>query len=264
MLDTIYVIRHAFRANWAVDPQTGEYTASTKTPTGIPTDPPLTSSGVGQSKELAERLIRLDPPIDRIYSSPFYRCLQTLKPTTDRLFAEGKAGRKIRIERGFGEFYGLAPFTHPSPPNLLLLNPHFPNLDQTHKSVCIPCPNGELLMELHHRVKATLDAVIESLDDDPKQPKALLISSHAASIIAMGRVLTGDVPDDLDTDDFQCYTAGLSRFERRKGSDGTTGCWDCVLNSDTSFLSGGAERGWHFNGEESFDHVPQMEKESKL
>jgi hypothetical protein len=62
----------------------------------------VTSKGVEQSKELAEYLCNIDPPIERIYSSPFYRCLQTLKPTTDRLFREGKAKGKIRIDRGVG------------------------------------------------------------------------------------------------------------------------------------------------------------------
>ena len=73
-----------------------------KTPTGIPTDPPLTSKGVEQSKELAQHLANIDPPVERIYSSPFYRCLQTLKPFTDSLFRESKATKKIRIDRGVG------------------------------------------------------------------------------------------------------------------------------------------------------------------
>ena len=78
-----------------------------KPPTGIPTDPPLTAKGVQQSKELAEYLCNIDPPIDRVYSSPFYRCLQTLKPTTDRLFKEGKVKRQIRIDRGIGYVLAL-------------------------------------------------------------------------------------------------------------------------------------------------------------
>jgi transcription factor C subunit 7 len=86
-----------------VDPHTGVYSPSlVKTPTGIPTDPPLTSKGVDQSKELAQYLAKIDPPVERIYSSPFYRCLQTLKPFTDALFKEGKAVGKIRIDRGVG------------------------------------------------------------------------------------------------------------------------------------------------------------------
>ncbi|KAA8627710.1 phosphoglycerate mutase family protein [Pyrenophora tritici-repentis] len=102
MIEVIYVVRHAFRANWSVDPQTGVYTASMKTPTGIPTDPPLTSHGVDQSKELAEYLSHVEPAVDRIYSSPFYRCLQTIKPFSDQLFEQGKANGLIRIDRGIG------------------------------------------------------------------------------------------------------------------------------------------------------------------
>ena len=85
-----------------MDPATGQYSALlVKSPTGIPTDPPLTSKGVQQSKELADYLSSIEPPIDVIYSSPFYRCLQTLKPFTDLYFGDGKA-RKIRIDRGIG------------------------------------------------------------------------------------------------------------------------------------------------------------------
>jgi hypothetical protein len=97
-----------FRSNWSVDPTTGQYTALlVKSPTGIPTDPPLTSKGVQQSKELADYLSTIEPPVDVIYSSPFYRCLQTLKPFTDIYFGGGKSGGKIRIDRGIG--YGELP-----------------------------------------------------------------------------------------------------------------------------------------------------------
>lgn len=87
-----------------MDPQTGVYTASmARTPTGIPTDPPLTAKGVQQSRELANYLTKVEPPVDRIYSSPFYRCLQTLKPFSDAYFNEGKENRgKIRVDRGIG------------------------------------------------------------------------------------------------------------------------------------------------------------------
>ena len=44
----------------------------------------------------------IEPPVDVIYSSPFYRCLQTLKPFTDRHFSGAKVNGKIRIDRGIG------------------------------------------------------------------------------------------------------------------------------------------------------------------
>lgn len=92
--------------NWVVDPNTGEYKSTTlsSTPTGIPSDPALASYGEQQASQLADRLLTLDPPIDVIYSSPFYRCLQTLKPAAERFFAENgrlKDG-KIRVENGLG------------------------------------------------------------------------------------------------------------------------------------------------------------------
>jgi transcription factor C subunit 7 len=239
-----------------------------RTPTGIPTDPPLTSKGVEQSKELAQHLASIDPPVERIYSSPFYRCLQTLKPFTDSLFKEDKAARKIRIDRGVGyvneqqvvasscvntrwrriqrEFFGRADWEHPTPPTLQILTPHFENLDQEHVSLHIPASKGEMILELHERVRKALDHIITTLDNDPDQPKTLLICSHAATIIAAGRVLTGQMPQDPDEDDFKCFTAGLSKFVRRSKDPekGVAGNWECKLNSDTSYLSGGAERGW--------------------
>lgn len=92
--------------NWVVDHKTGEYKSTTlsSTPTGIPSDPALASYGEQQAAQLADTLVKLDPPIDVIYSSPFYRCLQTLKPAADQLFApEGRlSGQKIRVENGLG------------------------------------------------------------------------------------------------------------------------------------------------------------------
>jgi len=54
-------------------------------PTGIPSDPPLAAHGTEQARELMAHLIKLDPKIDKIYSSPFYRCLETVNPTAEAL-----------------------------------------------------------------------------------------------------------------------------------------------------------------------------------
>ena len=144
------------------------------------------------------------------------------------------------------EFFGKAGFNHPTPPSLAELNPHFEDLDQHYVSSHAPAPKGEMIVELHARVNSALNRLITKLDDDPAQPRTVLICTHAATMIAIGRVLTGNMPDDPDEDDFQCYTASLSKFVRRstKPERGVIGNWDCALNSETSFLSGGAERGW--------------------
>ena len=144
------------------------------------------------------------------------------------------------------EFFGRANWEHPAPPDLKILTPFFENLDPDHVATHIPASTGETIVELHERVRNALDHIVSTLDNDPEQPKSVLICSHAATIIAAGRVLTGEMPDDPDEDDFQCFTAGLSKFVRKSTdpAKGVPGNWKCELNSDTSFLSGGAERGW--------------------
>jgi transcription factor C subunit 7 len=189
-------------------------------------------------------------------------CRLSNRSPTFTLAAESQAGRLESIEvlgavslptrrnvqrlTCASEFFGRADFEHPHPPTLQVLTHHFDYLDQDHVSTHIPSSKGEMIVELHERVRNALDHIITTLDNDPAQPKTLLICSHAATIIAAGRVLTGQMPDDPDTDDFQCFTAGLSKFVRKSTDPekGVAGTWDCVLNSETSFLSGGAERGW--------------------
>lgn len=86
-----------FRGNWTVDPKTGQYFTNVPSPTGIASDPPLAAYGVLQAEQLATALSKIDdPPITRIYSSPFYRCLQTLQP-----FVE-KSGLEVRGDNGLG------------------------------------------------------------------------------------------------------------------------------------------------------------------
>jgi transcription factor C subunit 7 len=144
------------------------------------------------------------------------------------------------------EFFGRASWDHPTPPDLKILTPFFEHLDQDYVSVHMPARKGEMIVELHERVRNALDHIVTTLDNDPEQPKTVLICTHAATMIAAGRVLTGEMPDDPDTDDFQCFTAGLSKFVRKMSDPekGVAGNWTCELNSETSYLSGGAERGW--------------------
>lgn len=96
------------------------------TPTGNPSDPSLTSHGVTQSLELAAHLSSPDfhPKPFRIYSSPFYRCLQTIQPSVERLKAGAKSGEisigdgadfDVRVEDGIG--YVIHSLTDPSRPS---------------------------------------------------------------------------------------------------------------------------------------------------
>ncbi|KAH6719768.1 histidine phosphatase superfamily [Leptodontidium sp. MPI-SDFR-AT-0119] len=277
-LEVIYVTRHGFRSNWVVDPKTGEYSTSIPSPTGIASDPELAGYGVAQSKELASHLTTLSPPIERIYSSPFYRCIQTITPTVCALAANGASSpetTKVRGENGIGEWYGMARFDHPSPAEPAVLKKLFDHYDDAYKPAIKPSVNGETLDELHDRTAYALHRIIEQCDREGV--KAIVLCTHAATLIAIGRALTGRMPEDIAEEDFRPFTCGVSTFVRRgkenmetgveewegpetripkvdwKGGRGVGGGWNVTVSGDCSFLSGGEERGWRFSGDESFD-----------
>jgi len=214
-------------------------------------------------------LLSADPPIERVYSSVYYRCLQTVEP-----FVRKRTGLKVRGETGLGEWYGAANFEHPIPAPLEELGSHFPSiLDHDYHPVLVPTRNGEGVDELHDRVAATMETLIAECDRDGI--RTALLCSHAAVVIALGRILTGNMPTDISANDFGAFTCGVSLYRRRKavateirgvsgalentpgagadpesgnpnwrGGRGVSGGWECELNSDCSHLSSGEERGW--------------------
>lgn len=232
-----------------------------------------------QARELAAHLATVDPPVDKIFSSPYYRCLQTVQPFVDILDEAaqraGLSGQDLTAkpsvlgETGLAEWYGSAPFEHPTSAPREELHRLFPAYDLSYVPAVAPARMGETIAELHDRVALALDAVIRRCDE--MDVRAVLLCSHAATIIAIGRVLTGNMPEHVETEDFRAFTCGLSVFRRRatktvvgaasrddpsNGSDaalsreswkngsGVGGGWTCEVNSDCSFLSGGEERGW--------------------
>ncbi|KAG6014087.1 hypothetical protein E4U43_006944 [Claviceps pusilla] len=306
-----------FRSSWSVDPKTGVY-SGIPSPTGIQGDPALTSYGIVQSKEMGQHLMTLDPKVDKVYSSPFYRCLQTMTPFMELQQQKAQAAArspqtppasgdasgpangesllpsapapapapahvhapvtKMLPEHGIREWFGSAPFDHPEPAAPRVLKNMFPSYDQEYVSVVTPSKRGETLEQLQDRITKALRGIIEQCDADGS--RAVVLCSHAAVIIMIGRILTGQFPARVDMDDFKAYTCGLSVYGRsdckdcEDGKDATAGdsfdhgcrCppsesdtvanlmggWICHLNSDCSFLSGGPERGWKFSGDESF------------
>ncbi|KAK8083645.1 hypothetical protein PG996_002426 [Apiospora saccharicola] len=315
-----------FRPAFNVDPATGTYSLAIRSPTGLPTDPPLTAHGVDQANDLAGHLLQVDPPIDRVYSSPYYRCLQTISPfvaklkegggtaatTTAAAAGDGRrpqpqqapgvtspgpgsgsgSGEKtgggggagtggvgIRVEAGISEWYGLAPWEHPTSAPLAELTALFPQspLDRSYVSCVTPPRRGESITQLHERVAAAIAAIIRQ--SDAEGARAVVLNTHAAVLIALGRVLTGRMPDSVDEEDFKAFTCGLSVYRHRRRGRGETstteadarsvvlpestqsswadgsgvcGGWDCEADSDCSFLRGGEERGWRFSGDEDF------------
>lgn len=202
------------------------------------------------------------------YTSPFYRCIQTINPTLEKIEALNPSAPKriIRGDNGIGEWYGTARFDHPSPATPDVLNGLFPRYDLQYKPTIVPSVNGETIEELHDRTAYALHRIIEQ--SDREGVKAIVICSHAATLLAIGRVLTGRMPDDIEEQDFRPFTCSLSKFVRKarasvddgiglwnglgapipktswRNGCGVGGGWTCELNGDCSFLSGGEERGW--------------------
>ncbi|KAI1413723.1 phosphoglycerate mutase-like protein [Hypoxylon sp. FL1857] len=232
-LEVIYVTRHGFRSPWSVDPSTGNYTASIRSPTKLPTDPALASHGVEQANELAAHLLGVDPPIEQVYSSPYYRCMQTIQPFVHNLRrtqaqasgnVSGGSTSRIRVDLGLSEWYGRAHFEHPSSAPLNELQSLFPEIDADYASSPAPSRRGESLSQLHDRAAKVIASIIRRSDQEGH--KAVLICTHAAVVIALGRVLTGQMERD-----FGAFTCGLSKYKRRtptsieahKGSANKTG-----------------------------------------
>lgn len=284
----ILLLRHGHRLAWTFNPQTLTYTSTHSFPSGLPADPPLASHGVRQSHETAAHLSKLLLPQikeDRlvIYSSLFYRCLETLRPNIEAFHRLGWKG-KVRGETGVGEWFGSAFFEQPAPGDRgFLRDSFFPWLEERQSNV-VPSRYGESIDELHDRVARALESIVIEVDRGYEEKGrggeavTVLICGHAAQIIASGRALTGQMPEDFTEDDFKCFTCGLSRFLRRNNREarapdggmadkveawrtngGVVGGWDCIMNSDCAHLSQGEERGWHFHGDESFDsYAPQL------
>lgn len=178
-------------------------------------------------------------------------------------------GLEVRGERGIGEWFGHAWFKQPGPGTPeMLKEKFFPWVDDRYVSRVIPDEHGEKIETFHKRVARALEAVVKyvekEISDGVKEGEevTLLICGHAAQIIASGRALTGQMPEDFDDEDFRCYTCGISKFVKRTEfgeggqwdrSLGVAGGWECVENSVCAHLSEGEERGWHFHGDESFD-----------
>eukprot|EP01103_Thecamoeba_quadrilineata_P017926 TRINITY_DN6577_c0_g1_i1.p1 TRINITY_DN6577_c0_g1~~TRINITY_DN6577_c0_g1_i1.p1 ORF type:complete len:261 (+),score=27.90 TRINITY_DN6577_c0_g1_i1:80-784(+) len=230
VVQEIWVVRHGYREDWVnKDPPL---------PTGLKNDPPISAVGRSQAKELAVYL--KDKSIDRIYSSPFYRVLETVYP-----FVE-ESNTPLFVDYTMTEWYGAAHGHYLPCASLDELKKLFPLLNiQDHKSV-IPLPEGtETAQECHVRVKKGLDLLIGKLDAETNPPRRILLSGHAASAICATRGLLKDARYPV-----RCGVCSISHLVRQQ--DRT---WKIVSNGDCSHLSEEEQRHWMFSGD-----VPDYER----
>lgn len=107
----------------------------------------------------------------------------------------------------------------------------FPYYDEDYRPAVVPAVKGETVQELYRRLAEGVAAIIDQCDAEGR--RAAILCSHAAPIIALSRVLTSQVPDDVSTEDFDAFTCGLSIF-RRKRSPASEGVADPTSGKGTS------------------------------
>lgn len=205
-----------------------------KSVTGQPRDPPLAALGETQAKEVAAYFLSL-PESERptaIFSSPYYRCLQTALPTAQAL------NIPIYIEHGLSEWYSpVKPNTglHPRPGPASSATQFFPAgaIDpEGWTSIHYPSRKGESIAQIHDRVEQFLEDFIPLRPDGER----VLLVSHAGTIAAAVGVLSND--RDMPV---RIGCCSLSEFvpKAEKG-------WTALKIADGAHMAGGSQREWGF------------------
>ncbi|WWD17621.1 hypothetical protein CI109_102062 [Kwoniella shandongensis] len=240
MLEYIYICRHGFRSNW-VDP------SIKSSPTGMNRDPPLAAYGTEQSQILASFLSSSEktapyPTPQKVFSSPFYRCIETAIPTAQALGEVGE-GKGVLLEHGVMEWYSpVRPNSglHPRPSSPSKLIPFFPSqhISPEYQSTLFPSRKGESLAEIHDRAELFVEAWVGRVESEWPEVKCVVIFAHAASLIALGRALTGD-----RTLDVIAGCASTSLYQRKPpssfslGSSSNRSLTDLTKSRSTSSLN---------------------------
>ncbi|ODQ46909.1 hypothetical protein PICMEDRAFT_33339 [Pichia membranifaciens NRRL Y-2026] len=247
-LKTVYIVRHGYRSNWLPLEQ------QVAPPTGVDSDPPLAPHGVDQAKELAVFLsrdlaARQLPVPQMIFSSPFYRCVETIHPTAQAL------GLEIHPERGLGEWFKPNRQVVPVPVDHAMLHTFFEtvpsDMDWLWDTV-VPSVKGETEESIFQRCQTFWARFIPKFEQKHPDVECIVLVTHAATKIALGMALAGygstrEFLTEKDGGDGKTTRIGGSTCSvdayRRNVAHNT---WNMFMNAETSFLSLGPEMDWHF------------------
>ncbi|KAI0322725.1 histidine phosphatase superfamily [Amylostereum chailletii] len=255
-VETIYILRHGFRLNWV----TSNWTSAT----GLPRDPPLAAFGETQAKEVADYFASLpeDERPTAIFSSPYYRCIQTAKPVSEAL------GVPIYVEHGISEWYSpVAPGTglHPRPSSATSLRQYFSQIDdQAWSSIWYPSRRGEDVGQVHDRAAGFVEAFVPEVQRRfGDAHKRVLLVSHAATVITLARALLDDRTMPL-----RIACCSLTTLNKKAKAEKEVGGWEVAVLAGGVHLKEGLQRDWGFedieiaDGEVIRDHgVPGTEDE---
>lgn len=251
---TIYIARHGYRSNWLPN---GPYPPP---PTGVDSDVPLAAHGVQQAQELAHYIMSI-PDADKpelLFSSPFYRCVQTIYPTSELLDVD------ITIERGLGEWFKPDRDVVPVPTSVQEMQKLFVNkktkLEPEMWSTVIPNTNGETEELIRVRCHEFWPLFIQKIEKEYPDCEKIMLCTHAATKIALGMNLLGfsDLKESIDDkgSTIRSGACSIDKYELLFDGDASDNFyeknWVLTMNGNTQFLSAGEEMHWDFrNGFEA-------------
>ena len=201
MVDIVWLSRHGHR----MDMEDVEAVARSS----HPLDPSLSPTGVLQAEALGRRLV--GEGIQKIFSSPFLRCLETAHGVALSL------GLPIQIENGLGEF--LSPKWFPNMPELRT-NDYIDSrmqVDRSYQSVG-HSEFPEDFQEMNQRVASTINEIVQ------QHSGQILVIGHGASVASAIQALTDVAPQG-------CELCHLSKVERTEEG------WSLEMDGDGSHLT---------------------------
>jgi broad specificity phosphatase PhoE len=179
-MQTLWLVRHAHRLDFI---QPGWFDTAV-----YRYDPPLSDEGFDRSISLSQEFSQVR--LDRIYTSPFLRTIQTADPLARLLQLP------IRLEWGLCEWL-CQDWTSGFPETTPVedLRQCYPNIDATYKSLVLPC-YPETVAELDARIAMIADKLMQCNGEN------ILAIAHKGSVLGIAAALTGD--DDWKTYDLAC------------------------------------------------------------
>ena len=262
----IYFSRHGERIDW-ID-KTWIESAKRRT------DPPLSSYGLEQARELGIFIATLQPRITHIYASPFLRTLQTAVQVARQIKNQDLSSTtKIRVEPGFGEYFideGIwnDENIYRSVDQLSDLSEHMEYFDQDYNSVFKEDYFLQSKLETRQQMRDRLKRVLQCTLDAHSFDCNLLIITHAAPLIEGVRALL--TPNDNRTEQVIKKEEIQISMNQTKSNQSTWNMtpvragvcslthleltddkWTLLKNGLASYLSKGEQNAWFFRDDQA-------------
>ncbi|KAF8071688.1 histidine phosphatase superfamily [Lyophyllum atratum] len=230
MIDTIYLVRHGLRLDWDTDDWISV--------TGIPNDPPLNVLGITQSLEIAAyfKTLTVSKRPTAIFSSPSYRCLQTIQPTAQVL------GLSVFTDHGLSEWWstvktdGTLYTCFPTAEDVLSF---VSKVDPTWTSLTAPDRKGEMQQDLYDRCMRFSSGLLSKIESEATSEKHthIILVGHVAPLIALIRVFLGNTSQPM--------RLGCSSITTLRKA--VLGKWEAVSIGNGGHLEKGALNDWGFD-----------------